>query len=119
MTITGAPGEPIVLKGDDELYIFNFDKPRNSVEFYRTIIDVCKLRGTSSPDDDFKWVYHVLEVPSCTWAKWCDGEELPAPVTHCGQVTHNEVGDLIIRRAAPSPDDGDCIDCLWDEQPGD
>ena len=126
VTVTPEVGNAFQLKGSDELYIFNFDKPSNSVKFYRTILDICPIRGNGASDEDFKWVYHVLKVPAVTWKAWRGTDPLPAPVLSCGARQLDPSGKLMIRimnrtsdTAEPSPDDGDCIGGLWDVQPGD
>ncbi len=126
VTVTPEEGEAIHLTGSDELYIFNFDKPSNSVTFYRTILDICPIRGNAASDEDFKWVYHVFKVPVVTWKTWRGTDPLPTPVLSCGARLLDPSGKLAIRivnrtsdSAEPSPDDGDCIDGIWDVQPGD
>lgn len=105
------------MTGHDELYVFNFDVPVVTVADYRKTVDVCVFRPAGAVDDDYKWIYHMMDTPAGGWRGWLGTDDLPAPLLVCGGLSGTGENALVEKDFLdkfPSPDDGDCIGGLWD-----
>lgn len=68
--------EVIQVGPETAIYLYNWDVPFPTAEMLRARVEPSK----GVVDDDFKWVYNLLEPVNRTWKDWLEGgAELPAP----------------------------------------
>jgi hypothetical protein len=105
----GEPAGEIELTGSDEAFVYNWDIGFPTRSDLVEPLDPTSLEEPFQ-DDDFKWVYRLLEPPGGDWTEWLDSDEfLPAPrsVGFDPTASGSETDDTL---SPPNPPTSTC-DC--------
>jgi len=106
--VAGAKPMKFTLGTGDDVYIFNFDVlPASPAEFEATPLLCSGTTPIQKVDEDFKWLYWLLETPNGGWLAWNAGNpnrKLPAPYYDC----------FADEFAILSPGNADCFCAAWE-----
>lgn len=113
--------ETITVDEASKIFVFNFDVVR-PVEKDVLSNDVnCTTVGAEIEDEDFKWLYQLVDPPHSkrTFKKWLADspfpkKRLPAPLSTCPGPTSEKFQTVDVE-GQPSPDTSTCFFRTWDE----
>ena len=86
-TRDGAQGKTFDLAEGDTAYVYNFHNLNTDEREFEIAANKCKGSTTPVEDEDFKWLFWLLDTPTDGWEKWRKNRLLPTPYFLCDEKT--------------------------------